>query len=559
MDKFTSTAPARINSDSLFAKFLKDNKRKIPEDVIVERVTNPEDPEFLNSADGILVHAYTLSLGLYLPFHPLIREILSRLGVAPIQLVPNCWRVLFSILALNFMCKINLGWKEFCYCYVVKQTSGGFYYFCLRDKAYALVTNLPNSEKGWKDDLIFIKGNWEAPGDATPFYSVPRTATTTAQLTGENNGFKPKDCEVKLKDLKKVWSLKNKDWRYLLDPAKWEIEKLSQLLVESKGTASSVPAVTMEELTFGGVNSHENDDQEVEMRTNVSSSSSKKRKLIHSNQEEPIFPSHSHDSYAPSPQSSTQLQHPITFKDQIDSFVKTINILHSSFSQNDYEELDWKSDEMCDPFEKDVELLEQKSDEEAGLEATQLVMKAGVHVMSFVIGLKKKNMMIKKLQATIEKQKKEIEELKLTVRRGEVEHSKCSTSTSASTAEEIEKLKKAMEETRNELKEMKLQQEENKASPGRVFERTLSFNSCDFFSRSLDHTSPYNDLFSRPLVRSPSYSDLFSCLAKDSEPPRPSPNSTHPPAATHPHQDLQSSLDACSPPTTQTHDPKQYF
>lgn len=184
MDKFTPTP--RINSDSAFAKFLKDNKNKIPKDVIVERVTNPDDPFSQNSPeDGILVHACALSLGLCLPFHPLIREILSRLGLAPIQLVPNCWRVLFSILALNFMCKINLGWKEFCYCYVVKQTSGGFYYFCLRDKGYALVTNLPNSEKRWKDELIFIKGNWEAPGDTTtPLYSVPRTATTPAQHPG---------------------------------------------------------------------------------------------------------------------------------------------------------------------------------------------------------------------------------------------------------------------------------------------------------------------------------------------------------------------------------------
>lgn len=183
MDKFISTTP-RITSGSLFAKFLEDNKNKIPKDVIVERVTNPDDPVLHNSTDdGILVHAYTLSLGLYLPFHPLIREILCRLGLAPIQLVPNCWRVLFSMLALNLMRKINLGWKEFCYCYVVKQTSGGFYYFCLRDKSYALVTNLPNSEKGWKDELIYLNGNWEkARGDTRAFYSVPRSGTQPAGI-----------------------------------------------------------------------------------------------------------------------------------------------------------------------------------------------------------------------------------------------------------------------------------------------------------------------------------------------------------------------------------------
>lgn len=202
-------------------------------------------------------------------------------------------------------------------------------------------------------------------------------------LAGENNGLKPKDCEVKLGDLEKAWSLKNKDWRHLLDPAKWEIVNMSEMGVESRGTSSSMPTVTMEEVTFGAFNTHENDDQEVEMTTHAASSSwSKKRKLVHSNQEEPIFRSHSHDSHAPPPQSSTPLGHAITCEDQIESFMKTINnSLHSSFFENDYEELGWKSDERCDSFEEDVEHLEKKSDEEAGLEATQLVMKVStVHL-----------------------------------------------------------------------------------------------------------------------------------------------------------------------------------
>lgn len=161
--------------------------------------------------------------------------------------------------------------------------------------------------------------------------------------------------------------------------------------------------------------------------------------------------------------------------------------------------------------------------------------------MSFVIGLKKKNMMIKRLQTTIEKQRKEIEELKLAVKRGEMERLKCSTSTSTTTAEEMENIKKAIEEMRREVTEMKetkkLQEENNNKAPppGRlVLERTLSFNS-DLFGRRLDRSPSFSELFSRPLVRSPSYSDLFSCI-KDGEPP-PSANGTA--TANDPHQHLQ--------------------
>lgn len=200
---------------------------------------------------------------------------------------------------------------------------------------------------------------------------------------GENNGFKPNDCEVKLRDLRKAWSLKNKDWRYLLDPANWGTGYMSELGVENGGSISSLPTVPMEEVTFQAFDNQENDDQEVEMATNISSSS-KKRKLIHLSHEKQVFPSHSYDSYAPPPQSSSDhIGHLGTARNQVDMFVKTMNILQHSFSENDHEE----SDKMSDPFEKDIDLSEQKSEEEAGLEATQLVMKVNITylVLDFLI------------------------------------------------------------------------------------------------------------------------------------------------------------------------------
>lgn len=179
--------PPKINSEALFRKFLEDNRNKIPNDVIVERVVSNLNDHVLqhNCDEGIAIHAFSLSLGLYLPFNPLISEILSRLGLTPIQLGPNCWRVMFGILALNqHFCKTKLGWKEFCYCYQVKRHPTGFYYFSPRNKEEALVTELPNSEKGWKEAVIYLKGNWRGAGSGFTSTPFPTTKNTSGVHAG---------------------------------------------------------------------------------------------------------------------------------------------------------------------------------------------------------------------------------------------------------------------------------------------------------------------------------------------------------------------------------------
>ncbi|KAH7542214.1 hypothetical protein FEM48_Zijuj02G0049600 [Ziziphus jujuba var. spinosa] len=62
MDKFTPT-PFKISTDELFDKFLEENKHKIPGDVRVERVSK----KFADDHSGVMIHAYTLSLGVVKP------------------------------------------------------------------------------------------------------------------------------------------------------------------------------------------------------------------------------------------------------------------------------------------------------------------------------------------------------------------------------------------------------------------------------------------------------------------------------------------------------------
>ncbi|XP_060670076.1 uncharacterized protein LOC125422275 isoform X2 [Ziziphus jujuba] len=206
---------SKIESNQDLSKFREDNKDKIPEGVTVERAPRSSINETLPE-DEILIHPSTFKLGLCLPFHVLIEEILSELHLYPFQLSPNCWRVMFGIIALNQICKINLGWNEFCHCYAVKKNSGDTYYFSHKKGNEILVTGLPKSEKGWKlDDLIRLKGDC----------LVPRSKTAADH--------KPKD--VNKCDIEKALEFPNRDWKYLVDHA----SKL-ELHIESKKNINSV-------------------------------------------------------------------------------------------------------------------------------------------------------------------------------------------------------------------------------------------------------------------------------------------------------------------------------
>nr|XP_048322705.1 uncharacterized protein LOC112491616 [Ziziphus jujuba var. spinosa] len=192
--------------------FLEQNRNKIPKSVKVD-IASSIDQEI---EGGIVIHASTFDLGLYLPFHSLIREILSKLGLAPIQLSQNCWRIMFGIIALNQILEINLGWNEFCHCYAVKQNAAGTYYFSHREATTLLVTDLPKAEKGRKDNLISLTGDWERlPGDTVAHW-VPRIK---AAPTHKSTGLKPRDSDVNHLDLNKALSLPNEErnWKQLRD------------------------------------------------------------------------------------------------------------------------------------------------------------------------------------------------------------------------------------------------------------------------------------------------------------------------------------------------------
>ncbi|KAH7511466.1 hypothetical protein FEM48_ZijujUnG0010800 [Ziziphus jujuba var. spinosa] len=186
---------SKIESNQDLSKFREDNKDKIPGGVTVERAPRSSINETLPE-DEILIHPSTFKLGLCLPFHVLIEEILSELHLYPFQLSPNCWRVMFGIIALNQICKINLGWNEFCHCYAVKKNPGDTYYFSHKKGNEILVTGLPKSEKGWKlDDLIRLKGDCLVPRSKTAADHKPKGIESKKNINSVDQHLKHKSFE----------------------------------------------------------------------------------------------------------------------------------------------------------------------------------------------------------------------------------------------------------------------------------------------------------------------------------------------------------------------------
>ncbi|KAH7510844.1 hypothetical protein FEM48_ZijujUnG0079000 [Ziziphus jujuba var. spinosa] len=306
-----------------------------------------------------------IDLGLYLPFHPLIREILSKLGLAPIQLSLNCWRIMFGIIALNQICKINLGWNEFCHCYVVKQNCAGTYYFSHRETTTVLVTDLPKSEKGWKDNLISLTGDWERrPGD-TDTHLVPRTKATTAL---KSTGLKPRDSDVNHLDLNKALGLPNQErnWKQLRDHLHPE-SKIADESQTSLLTATCPPRNSL------GSYAQSMEADLSEMMTDILSSPSsyKKQKRIHPHSATPIV-------------ANLVLTNPCSDYESIPS----VAAVKSKGTVDNIDLQGLKDQETADLSKKDIkidQLLKHKSHEEVRPQVAQTFGKVYIYIYTVTI------------------------------------------------------------------------------------------------------------------------------------------------------------------------------
>ena len=98
--------------------------------------------------------------GMTLPMGRVTQDYLINYRLCPHQCAPNLFRVLGSIDALNEQMGLRLTWHDVVHMYECHLLANSGYYLKSRSNIVRLVSCLPKSKKGMKDDYLIAFGEW---------------------------------------------------------------------------------------------------------------------------------------------------------------------------------------------------------------------------------------------------------------------------------------------------------------------------------------------------------------------------------------------------------------
>ena len=98
--------------------------------------------------------------GMTLPISRVTRDYLITYRLCPHQCAPNLFRILGSVDALNEQMGPNLTWHDVIWMYECHLLGDIGYYLKSRSSVVRLISCLPKSNKGMKDDFLIASGAW---------------------------------------------------------------------------------------------------------------------------------------------------------------------------------------------------------------------------------------------------------------------------------------------------------------------------------------------------------------------------------------------------------------
>ena len=98
--------------------------------------------------------------GMTLLIGKITRDYLFNHRLTPHQCAPNLFRVFGSVDVLNEQLDLGLTWHDVVHMYECHQLSSARYYLKSRSKVVRLISRLPKSNKGIKDDYLIASGEW---------------------------------------------------------------------------------------------------------------------------------------------------------------------------------------------------------------------------------------------------------------------------------------------------------------------------------------------------------------------------------------------------------------
>ena len=94
--------------------------------------------------------------GMTIPMGRITRDYLIAHRLCPHQCAPNMFRILCCIDALNEHLQLRLTWHDVVYMYKFHSQADEGYYLKSRSAVVRLISCLPKSNKGMKDDYLIV-------------------------------------------------------------------------------------------------------------------------------------------------------------------------------------------------------------------------------------------------------------------------------------------------------------------------------------------------------------------------------------------------------------------
>ena len=123
-------------------------------------VTNREEREVIIPMIAFIEGGMTLPIG------RITRDYLLNYRICPHQCVPNLFKVLGSVNALNEHLRLGLTWHDVVHMYECHSLKKAGYYLKSQSDIVRLVSCLFKSNKGMKDDYLIASGAWH---DGLPY------------------------------------------------------------------------------------------------------------------------------------------------------------------------------------------------------------------------------------------------------------------------------------------------------------------------------------------------------------------------------------------------------
>ena len=98
--------------------------------------------------------------GMTFPMGRVIWDYLINHRLCPYQCTPNLFRILGCVDALNEHMSLGLTWHDIVHLYECHLLADSGYYLKSRSPVVRLISCLPKSNKGMKDDFLIVLGAW---------------------------------------------------------------------------------------------------------------------------------------------------------------------------------------------------------------------------------------------------------------------------------------------------------------------------------------------------------------------------------------------------------------